>query len=623
MTKDRINYLVSEIVGASQAYYEGEPIISDEEFDSLVEELTKLDPDNSVLSKVGWGYESDQITSYTDVKHLVPMKGLPKVKANRDNPLSSYAGGNSEIFTYKLDGLAAEVIYDDGLLSKIITRGDGIVGKDVTERFRKSVPSRITESTKMSIVGEIIINEREVKVREIDLGLTHPRNIAAGLASKVTLSADDELLLECVDIVAHRISYIESHDMHKVVSSYTFDQVQLYLKYNGFKVIDFSFINDKLPLSELISLTITTPAGIYKCDGVVVCDETVTVSIDGTFNYVGSRAIKVVNEVVNTTVKDIVWNLSPTGRLVPLVYVEPVRVSGAEIRKVTGNNYTYLTHQGIGIGSEVSIIRSGEVIPYITKVLTKSNVINKPDVCPECGFELAHVGADIKCINSNCSGMYMNKLRKWISIMASDVDGVGGSMMNDFIEKYGIKKIEDMYQVNTYESTNYTQHKMHELVQAMKAPRDIKKFLVALSIPNLSWSGAEKLVEDPKFMDYLTGKTDKLSRPRGVDNKSIQYMIDNQLIIQRLYIITGPYTVATKPSAEGKIKICMTGSFETFNPRSEAFKIYPDKIVEADVKKCDYLVTNEVSNSSKYRYATEHGIKIINELELRKLLEEN
>jgi DNA ligase (NAD+) len=262
-------------------------------------------------------------------------------------------------------------------------------------------------------------------------------------------------------------------------------------------------------------------------------------------------------------------------------------------------------------------------------VITESDNDQCPDVCKYCGHKLEVVGTSLKCTNPECSGQGSMKVKRYIQILSHEMKGAGPSLIDDLIDINDIQVIDDLYTnhdeiVSTLNSlpntvTNLELRELYNTVTGTK--RTLNYFLVATSIIGLSWNGAGKL-STSKMIDFLEGRTNNVDRPKGVSTKSIQNIIDRSEELRSLYRLSGNqfYVEDANPSDDHRLKICITGSLSTADSRSDFFTDHKNKIIETNVKNCDYLVTNEVSNSSKYRYAVSNNVKIINEDDLLNII---
>lgn len=346
----------------AEKYYAGEPEISDELFDSLVDQLRQLKPDSKVLT-TGWGFE----VKGNKVKHKYSHIGsLDKCKTYEEIP--DRFKYKKVFISPKLDGLSAVAYYENGKLVKGITRGNGEYGQDITDKLKIILGAEIVDKTFTGAVrGELIISDSNWELLQDKYGkdnMIAPRNYAAGVINRKELSED----LEYIDLVVYKIVGQESED----------------LKSNRQEVLDWLQINFKhaIPTCFLPELNNsswdTYHEDIFKefrklgygLDGLVLTDEYVPFDKNTNAYMWNEVAFKFASETVDTIVKCVKWNLTKTNRLVPIVEFDPVQLSGAVIERATGHNAEFIYVNKITPGTRIVVCRSNEVIPYIMDVIS-------------------------------------------------------------------------------------------------------------------------------------------------------------------------------------------------------------------------------------------------------------
>lgn len=628
----RIDDLVSIIKDASTKYYEdGSSELSDSEFDKLVDELRELSPDNPILKETGWGASFNKTN---EIKHLVPVDGFNGRKF-RVVPYRTVLSYDNQyeldhelcIVNPKYDGISIEVVYHNGSLDKIITRGNGVTGQDVTNKLRFLMPEHVIGIN--SVTGELVMKEETFKEHYDES--THPRNVVSGI---VNSKNDNDPRLKLLSFVAYRVL-----EFSEYYGQIFYSSMLESLSISGFVTTKYWDIygseeNQQVLTSKAISLIVPLDGGTVRSDGLVLYPRVLKIDSSTTGyrpDYSDCYALKINNDSRETTVTKIDWNMSRTGVFVPLVWFDEVVISGATIRKASGNNYLSITHSKIGKGSVIKVIRSGEIIPYITEVVKQSDNNMAPTVCPYCGSKLVVEGTQLKCNNEYCIGKIQAGLEHYISTMSYGIKGLGGQMIKDFIEYLDLKTIDDIYEKkDLYKEMIYklpstsTYDKYRELFSNLTEKHTtIDNMLVGLNIPGLSWKSANRLAESDELIPYITAQIAVMDKPAGVMAKSFDWIFKNREYLHHLYDISGIFIKresVSKVDDSKKLKICVTGALSTVSSRGELFSTYGAHIVESPIKSCDYLVTNEQSNSSKYRYATSNNIKIITESDLLNLI---
>lgn len=619
--------LVKEIVRLSGKYYEGEPEVSDIVFDNMVDELSRRDPNNSILSTVGYGYQVNQKLSNV-VKHQYDIaKFESKIKSVVDIPDRN---PDNSIISAKIDGGSILLYYSSGKLKSAVTRGDGIIGYDVTKKMKLIVPSILRDKSFSGMVrGEIAMKTDLFNQKYKSQGYSSARNLAIGLIKRDILTVEQSRDLSFVAYTVRGLS-------DKNLSSK--QNVLTWLRYNDFEVVDtFSISN----WSDDSFRDVIKSYKKYPIDGIVITSNDYKFLQDNTQVPMFELAYKTVAEAVEVTVTDVSWNLTRTGKLTPKVWFNPVYLSGAMVQKATAFNARYIRDSGLGIGSKITVMRSGEVIPDIQEVITKKKY-DLPSKCPICGSKLEWTDADLKCTNSNCSGQLFNTVIHWINTIA-DVKGLGNSTLFDFCNQLSINSIDDLYKKiklipNLYNSSSVTYQKIIEMIELLKSSISLPKFLIANNIPMLGTVAAEstntpqifKIILEDTIDDEWSSKVhDKL---KGLNVTARNNLIDSIDNIRRystyIKVIRSnndskfdnselPSNVA---SSSNKL-IAITGKLSI--PRNQFIQEIAQYgwSVGTVTSNTKYLVTDTPdSGSSKNRKARELGIPVISEEEFRNLM---
>ena len=344
----------------AEKYYTGEPEISDELFDSLVDQLRQLKPDSKVLT-TGWGFE----VKGNKVKHKYSHIGsLDKCKTYEEIP--DRFKYKKVFISPKLDGLSAVAYYENGKLVKGITRGNGEYGQDITDKLKIILGAEIVDKTFTGAVrGELIIskvNWQNVLQKYPDL--IAPRNFAAGIINRKEIDPD----IEFIDLVVYKIIGQENNPVKT-----DRNEILLWLN-NNFKhcipIYYYPQLNEP-SWNEYHLQTFETFKELgYELDGLVLTSEEVIYNYNTKGYVYDEAAFKFQAETVDTTVKCVKWNLTKTNRLVPIVEFDPVQLSGAVIERATGHNAEFIYVNKITPGTRIVVCRSNEVIPYIMNVIS-------------------------------------------------------------------------------------------------------------------------------------------------------------------------------------------------------------------------------------------------------------
>lgn len=621
-----IEELETQISYYASKYYMGEPEISDEQFDMLVDRLRQLNPNSRVL-KTGWGFE----VNGDKVKHKYSHIGsLDKTKTYEDIP--ERFKQRTVYISPKLDGLSAVAYYENGQLVKGITRGNGEYGKDITDKLALILGTSIVDNTFTGAVrGELIIsNDNWNELLRKYTNLIAPRNFAAGIINRKEIDED----IKYIDMVVYKVvgqegkptmtkrdmmlQWLSLNFKHAIPSCY-------------YPVLNFSsweaYHIDTFEQFKLLG---------YSLDGLVLDSPEIVYNATTSGYIFDEVAFKFNAETTETNVKEIEWTLSRTQRLVPVAVVEPVELSGAIIERATCNNAQMVQDLGLGKGARIEIQRANEVIPYIVNVIDTSDE-PLPEYCPVCHSKLEWVGVDLKCNNKECPNVKLSDLQQWCESIG-ETDGLQWTLMKQYLDIYGVETIDDLYVKQlfilndlTIKKLSITELKIKDFFEKLYLDEvPVEKALVGLNIPRLGEKTA-KLFKNKKSLihkmlllflgidvqgeEYVKTSLLELVKEATTnsifDNKvkfvNLKYMYSDDLETSRLKY--------EDVSSQEKKFIAVTGALTKMKRKD--FEEYISKFgyeLTTNLKKCQYLVTNTPdSGSTKNKQAKEYGIDIITE----------
>ena len=643
-------------------YANGEPEIEDLEFDDLIARLTKIDPENPVLFEVGAA-----VTGGSKVPHAIVMGSLDKILYGENgegiielhNWIMDHGGYGKIVKSWKVDGLAGELVFAKitGRLIVASNRGDGEVGSDVTENVRASV----AVPTSIFIPKDNPLSQKEIKIRgEFYIPLSHfedklegefanPRNAASGAMghqdpSKTTrfnihfrayrlFVGEDERnpyfhsLSEEVAFFAslkafHGTKEIPVHYVMQdsLASIQTVDQLQ--------KEIDGLDIFRK---SKIVVDGVEAPQVDYLTDGLVFAiDDNETRDAQGMKgqNKRGMRAFKFQSEKAESAVRDIVWQNSRTGVLSPVAIIEPTLIAGSTIRRSTLHNLATIRRLGLSIGSKILIIKSGEVIPKIVRVIEKGDGgENYPEVCPLCKTPTESDGIRIFCPNKACGSQLLGSLRHWVKTLG--ILDVGEVILQALIDIKVVHAIPDLYKVQR--ETLLALPRMGErsadvyltaMYSVTKAPLNI--FLAALGIRNLGEGGSKNIAK--KFKNLAAVRAASLEDFLSVKdvgpitaNSVFNSLKDLSGIIDELAAMMTIEDIKEKDGIFKGKRFCCTGKVSL--PR----KVIQDQIEGAGgeytsiSKGLNYLIIGEGAIPAKIDKAKKFGAEVLTDAEYKKL----
>jgi len=621
----QIRQIVSQITTTAQAYYEGAPTISDQEFDGLVELLRSVSPAHPILSVPGWGYnprESDQ--HLKEVPHLFKVGGLFKVKHQDFLKRKSMPLPDGRVLaSLKLDGGSAVAYYCNGKLERVVSRGDGVNGFDITANLIPggTVPQRIHKSI-IAVRGEVVV----LKSDATKLNSNAPRNLAVGLSQSVHNPKDR---LEHLKFVAYALyrDKIPAKDLPT-----QFENMN-HLTQNQFMVVPhrsfrnsgefYDYVNTgKLSLTRLKNMCYGQYDLSYDfpIDGLVVTSNEPALTPQ-------SVAYKFDDETSITKVESIEWNTSRTGRVVPVANVTPTVLTGAVIKRVTMNNISFLETTGAGVGAEITIVRSNMVIPRWVNTAVREEV-TFPTECPVCQQKLVRESCDLICKNTACDAKDAGaRLQLW---NFNKPDGIGPSIINQVEDTWSLFSIQEIKlwskEVDTWQPLgppNGIGQAAFKLI--VDTAKSINKFqptfgqiLAMANIPQVGQS-VQSAIESVTTKESIAELRQAGSPPvsfgqKGFMNKTAWLNLNSQWHKVTSVLALFELKVVPTVSVLQLVKVCLTGSLS--KPRPALLKDWATLgVQDASANACDVLVADGPSDSAKYRTAVKRGIPILTEPE--------
>jgi len=635
MANPRIGELEVLLTAAQNAYYDGTPVMSDDEYDALSDELFDLAPKSAVLQRVGAPASAD--SKLQKVKHVIPMGSQKKVNTQDDFvKWAKKTGASVFVIQEKLDGLSVELVYKNGKLIQGITRGDGETGEDITHNVRHmtNVFKRFPTKFSGSLRGEIIfpLSEFEWYSKKWCDDDANPRNTAAGLARRKTVNSLHLKALKVVffDCDDSAIKFDKEH--HKI----RFMTKKLGVECVFTKVVDLdNAIKGHKSYADKLRAKID-----HEIDGLVYKVNSVkTQEALGVANGRprGQIAWKFAAEMRQTVLESVSWEVGLTGRITPVAHMKPVRVGGVTIRKASLHNVSNMFRLGVYPQAEILVSRRNDVIPYVEKVLPRSMskqsgaAFVPPNNCPICGENTEYEGAYLMCSNDNCPARTRGDIKKWIKVL--DIDQVGDAFINDAIKAKFIVDPADLYilSADTIETlAGYQRKSAQTIVRNINKTRKLPlaKFMAALNIPGVGNSTFEAL-EAAGFdtIDKLwnahhqaflridgIGATTAVAVYKGLQTKKV--LIDKLLAngVQIKTKIVGQLT--------GK-SFCFTGQISIKRGDAQKFVESMGGEIKTSVSRgLTYLIqSNAKSTSSKSQKALKYGTEVLGEKEFLKLVD--
>lgn len=652
--EQRIRELVDKLNEYSKAYYVLDaPKISDKEYDELYDELLRLEEQSGIIlpdsptQRVG----GDPLPCFEPHTHIHRLWSLDKVRTREDLidwgrrverlaesqhlPRVKYA------LEYKFDGLTINLTYESGRLMTGATRGNGIVGEDITPQIKtiRTVPLTIPFKGKMEVQGECYMKLSVLDEinKTTDEKLKNARNAAAGALRNLDPRITAKRRLDCY---CYNVGYIEGKKLE------TQDEMLGFLRENGFTVSDYLVFCDDIETvcDEIDKAEESRPHLDFLIDGMVVKvrDFATREALGATEKFPRwAMAFKFAAEETTTTVRDITWEVGRTGKLTPRASFDPVELAGATIRHATLNNYDDIRRKRVGIGSRVFIRRSNDVIPEILSAVegdVPERQVEKPTVCPACGAHVEHRGVHLYCTNSlSCAPQIAGRLAHYASRDAMDIDTFSEKTAALFVEELKLKSIPDLYDLGPQDYMGlqgFGERRINNLMAAIERSKDctLGAFIFAIGIPNVGAKTAKDLARRFGTIEALRSATvEQLTEVPDVGEivarSIVEFFADPSIATQvdRLLahgVKPRPEEVQQDSPISGKT-IVVTGTLEKLDRRQAETLIESlgGKASGSVSKKTDYVLAGE-SAGSKLTKARELGVRVLNEQEFFELIGE-
>lgn len=637
---ERIHTLENLILRYADSYYNGEAEISDAEFDTLWDELKLLDPDNEVFQKVG----ADS-GNFPKARHRIPMGS--QEKAADPQAFLSWAEKHryaEYLVEYKLDGASLELQYDNGVLVRAVTRGNGESGDVITanaKKMRGVVPCLMKDGVPLTCSGGIrgeVVMEHDVH-NSLFSDKANCRNAANGLMRRKDGQGCEYLLVICYDAWFDNSEQFFTDEEEKIawLTACGFTVVPLHICKTPQDVIDYR--------AEVMEIRQTLP---YDIDGLVVKER--AINREDAYRVRPDRqiAFKFSLEKADSILRQVEWSESGA-TYTPIGLFDPVKLAGTTVKQANLVNPNTIRNLDIKIGSHIVVTKRGEIIPKIESVVKhpgelefESDIVF-PSRCAVCGSALLDEGTRLICPNKECPKKLHHRLEKWISVL--EICDFGDTLLKGLFDSGRLRAVRDMYTLTETDLAPYflTEESLSKEKVSLGARKVIKSiaahrtvslavFIAGFDIEGIGETLVERLVAAgfDTLEKLLEADEQSIAAVFGFGEITAHTLVDGlrenqeemRFLASKYITITGSHTGILS----GK-SFCFTGELTTMK-RSDA-----EKMVKAAggttkssvTKDLSYLVTNDVSSgSSKNRKAAELGIPVVTEKEfLQMLAQEN
>ena len=623
----RIKELVSLITRYQASYYNGEGEVSDAEFDRRWDELKALDPENPVLHKVG----ADS-GNFAKLRHVMPMGSQEKAA----NPDEFLAWAEKHVYDeylveYKLDGASLELQFEHGKLIYAVTRGDGTIGDDITVNARKmrGIVSVLKDSSGQvidytgGIRGEVIMTHSVHKNKYPDKA--NCRNAANGLMKRKDGEGSENLNFISYDAFAVTGEQPFNDEEEKInwLTACGFETVRLVICKTPAEVIDYraSIMEDRSRIE-------------YDIDGLVIKERQINHLDASRARPDRQIAFKFSLEEAVSTVREVEWSMNG-GTYTPVAIFDEVDLNGTKVKRASLANPDTMRALGIKIGSKVVVVKRGEIIPKIERILPEEENCTPvvfPQKCECCGTSLKDEGSRLFCPNKQCGKRVLHQLTKWVQTV--DIRDLGESLIKSLYESGTVKSISDLYALTTEQLTPFFLNeqsiaaekkslgaeKVYSSIQNHRR-MSLSIFVAGFDIEGIGETTVEKLVSAgfDSIEKLLNMTEEEAARVSGFAEKmasiAVEGLVENSEEMKSLSNGIIEIESATVGILSGK-SFCFTGELITMK-RSDAEKIVKENggtCKSSVTKDLSYLVTNDVSSgSSKNAKAAKLGIPVIDE----------
>lgn len=646
---DRMRELIRILLPAAQAYYqEDRELISNLEYDSLYDELEKLECETGTVfgssPTQNVGYEA--VSSLPKEPHESAMLSLSKTKSVEE--LTEWLGGQKGLLSWKMDGLTIVLTYRDGKLEKAVTRGNGEIGEVITNNARmfSNLPLQIAFKGDLVLRGEAVIRYSEFQrinagIEDADAKYKNPRNLCSGSVRQLNneITAQRNVCFFAFSLVsADGVDFKNSRK-----------EQFLWLKNQGFETVDFKEVTEDSLEAAVKYFSESVPGNDVPSDGLVLLFDDMEYgrSLGRTAKFPrDSIAFKWADEIQETTLSYIEWSASRTGLINPVAVFEPVDLEGSTVSRSSVHNLSIMEGLELGAGDRITVYKANMIIPQIADNLTRSGVKDIPVKCPVCNgdTEIKNIN-DVKslyCTNPDCQAKKIKSFSLLTSRDALNIGGLSEATLEKFIAAGFIHEYADIFHLADHQKEivgmeGLGQKSYDNLVAAINKSADTVLFRViyGLGVTGIGLANAKMLCRHFKsdFEAMRHATSEELIQIDGIGGVLADAWIDffhdeknNQMVDRLMAELTMevlPEEDIDEALFDGMIFV-ITGSVEFYKNRKELQELIEakgGKVTGSVTAKTTYLINNDtMSNSSKNKKAKELGIPIISEEDFTKLL---
>ena len=638
--------LVKILNKAAKAYYqEDREIMDNREYDSLYDQLEKLEKETGITladsPTVNVGYEAvDFLPKET---HESPMLSLDKTK-DRET-LREFIGNHKTLLSWKMDGLTIVLTYENGELQKAVTRGNGTVGEVITNNARvfRNIPLKISYQGRLILRGEAVITYPDFErinnsIEDADARYKNPRNLCSGSVRQLNnqITAERNVRFYAFSLVS--ASNVDMHNSREYQMEWLKDQ--------GFEVVEYRIVTADTLDEAMDYFADAVEKNIFPSDGLVALYDDIAYgeSLGSTTKFPRNAfAFKWADEIRETTLRSIEWSPSRTGLINPIAVFDPVELEGTTVSRASVHNVSILKELELGIGDTLQVYKANMIIPQIAENLTRSRNLQIPDTCPACGSEAKIIKENeveaLYCTNPDCAAKKIKAFTLFVSRDAMNIDGLSEATLEKFIARGFIHTFGDIFEISRYkdeimEMEGFGQKSFDNLMESLENARKttLAKVIYSLGIANIGLANAKVICRhfDNSLDAIRKADLEEVSAIDGIgpviarnlvnyfheeeNNQKLDYLMQHLHIQQE--------EIKSQQIFAG-MNFVITGSLNHFSNRNEAKNLIESlggKVTGSVTRKTTYLINNDTaSNSSKNKKARELGIPILSEEEFLKL----
>lgn len=646
---DEIQSLVEQLNAASDAYYNGrEEIMTNYEWDAAFDRLKKLEEETGIIlpDSPTQNVSADNLTGQKE-EHEFSALSLAKTKKVAE--LAKWAENRPIWLSWKLDGLTLVVTYDNGKLTKVVTRGNGHIGTNITHLSKAidGILQAIPYKGHLVIRGEAVISYPDFEQfnMESEEEYANPRNLASG---SLTLKNINEVKERHIRWIPFTLVYEEE----EIIS---WGNRMAWLEQQGFKPVDRELIEQPTEANiqavidrwtERVTGKSSSPFP-YPVDGLVITyDDTAyaaTGSVTGHHATRAGYAFKWQDESAETELEYIEWSCAAS-TISPVAVFKPIELEGTTVKRASLCNISECERLGIGDkGTKIAVIKANKIIPKVINVVERLGVFHIPEVCPVCQSATEVTESEssgtktLHCTNTHCPAKQLKKFGRFVSKEGINIDGLSEQTIQKFINLGWVREYADLFHLNNHASElrtmdGFGDKSVSKLLTAIEKARDVEahRLLFALNIPLIGRDVCNRLLSAYQIADLFHTATeatteDVFATIAGIGpEKSASFVRwmkdkDNYSMLQQLLVelnISQSSSAPTGNSCEG-LTFVITGDVHHYKNRNE-LKAYIEsqggKVTGSVSKSTSFLINNDVESSSgKNKKAKELSIPIISE----------